>query len=174
MTTSARPRQRRRTDREVVVAPRSIVLFVGVAVAAILLLAAAWISRAILVQLFVAVVLALSMEPLVQVFERRGVRRGAAVGVSFALVVVTVATLAYVLFKPLVQETTGLVHDAPHLVHELSRGHGNLGFLEQRFHVVEHVQAAVDSGRVSATAGPAWAAVSGALHTGDDQAGSRR
>ncbi len=103
-----------------------------------------------------------------QVFERRGVRRGAAVGVSFALVAVTIVTLAYVLFKPLVQETTGLVHDAPHLVHELSRGHGNLGFLEQRFHVVEHVQAAVDSGRVSATAGPAWAAVSGALHTGEE------
>ena len=73
MTTSSPARQRR---RDVVVAPRSIVLFVGVAVAAILLLAGAWISRAILVQLFVAVVLALSMEPLVQVFERRGVRRG--------------------------------------------------------------------------------------------------
>ena len=168
MTTGARPRRRRRTGREVVVAPRSIVLFVGVAVAAILLLGAAWISRAILVQLFVAVVLALSMEPLVQLLERRGVRRGAAVGVSFALVVVSAIALAYVLFKPFVQETTGLAHDAPHLVDELSRGHGDLGFLEQRFHVVERVQAAVDSGRVSATAGPAWAAVSGALHTGEE------
>ena len=137
------------------IAPRTVLLFVGVALGSLLLLAVVYAARTVLVQLVVAVVLALAAEPLVQALERRGLRRGAAVGTSFALVALTLVVFAYLALSPLVDETRDFVNDAPALLDDLTHGRGHLGFLEERFHAVERLQAAVDSGGLTATAGPA-------------------
>jgi predicted PurR-regulated permease PerM len=137
------------------IAPRTVLLFVGVALGSLLLLAVVYAARTVLVQLVVAIVLALAAEPLVQALERRGLGRGAAVGASFALVAVTLIVFAYLALSPLVDETREFVNDAPALLEDLSHSKGRLGFLEERFHAVERVQAAVDSGGLTATAGPA-------------------
>jgi predicted PurR-regulated permease PerM len=149
----------------VTIAPRTVVLFVAVALGSLLVLAGAYAVRSVLVQLIVAIVLAMAAEPVVQVFERRGLSRGRAVGISFALLALALLVFAFLLIKPVVDEGTQLVHDSPHLLDELSHGRGRLGFLERRFDVVERVQSAVDSGRLSATAGPAWSAVGSAIST---------
>lgn len=65
-------------------APRTIVLFVIVAISALLLLALVYAARVVLTQLTVAVVLAMAAEPLVEALERRGLVRGSAVGITFA------------------------------------------------------------------------------------------
>jgi predicted PurR-regulated permease PerM len=147
-------------------APRTIVLFVAVSLGALLFLAAAYAVRDLLVQLVVAVVLALAAEPVVRAFERRGLGRGAAVGVSFGVLVLALVTFLYLLVKPLADETTRLVHDSPALLDQLTHGQGRLGFLERKFEVVERVQSAVSSGKLSAAAGPAWGVLNGAVHTG--------
>jgi predicted PurR-regulated permease PerM len=136
-------------------APRTVLLFVGVALGSLLLLAAVYAARTVLVQLVVAIVLAMAAEPLVQALQRRGLRRGTAVGASFTLVAVALIVFAYLALSPLVHETRQLVNDAPSLLEDLTHGRGHLGFLEERFHAVERVQAAVDSGGLTATAGPA-------------------
>ena len=97
MATAAKPAPRRRSPADpppvaVSLAPRTIVLFVAVALGALLLLAAAYAVRDLLVQLVVAIVLALAAEPVVQAFERRGLGRGAAVGVSFGLLALALDT----------------------------------------------------------------------------------
>ena len=143
------------TPVAVSIAPRTVLLFVGIALGSLLLLAVVYAARTVLVQLVVAIVLAMAAEPLVQALQRRGLRRGAAVGTSFALVAVTLIAFAYLALSPLVDETRQLVTDAPTLLEDLSHGKGRLGFLEERFHAVERVQAAVDSGGLTATAGPA-------------------
>jgi predicted PurR-regulated permease PerM len=150
----------------VAIAPRTVVLFVAVALGSLLLLAAAYAARTVLVQLVVAIVLALAAEPLVQALQRRGLRRGAAVGVSFALVAGALVVFAYLALSPLVDETRQLVDDAPALLEDLSHGKGPLGFLEERFHAVERVQAAVDSGGLTATAGPALDVLDSAVRAG--------
>jgi predicted PurR-regulated permease PerM len=109
-----------------------------------LLLVLAYASRRILVQLVVAVVLAMALEPLVQTIERRGLRRGAAVGVAFGLVSLLVVGFAYLLIPPLVDEVTQFARNVPSLVQKLTEGHGRLGFLERRFHVVEQARGAVE------------------------------
>jgi predicted PurR-regulated permease PerM len=162
----ARPREVRRAPTRVSVAPRTIVLFVAVALGGIVLLAAAYATRTILIQLTLAIVLAMAAEPLVRVFERRGLRRDRAVVVSFVLAAVCLAAFGYLLVKPIVDQTRRLVDDAPSLVQHLARGDGQLGFLETRFHVVEHVRDAVDSGHLTAAAGPAWGVVASAVQTG--------
>jgi predicted PurR-regulated permease PerM len=141
-------------------------MFVVVASGGALLLASAYAARVILVQLTVATVLALAAEPLVQAFERRGLRRGTAVGLSFGLVALAVICLAYLLVAPLVDETRQLVADAPRLVDELTHGQGPLGFLEERFQLVERTRTALESRPASATAGPVFDLVGSAVHTG--------
>ncbi|HEU5211551.1 MAG TPA: AI-2E family transporter [Gaiellaceae bacterium] len=148
------------------VAPRTIVLFVVVILGALLALSAAYAVRDLLVQLVVAVVLALAAEPLVRAFERRGLSRGAAVGVSFGLFLLALLVFVYLLVKPLAHETQRLVHDSPALLDQLTHGRGRLGFLERKFEIVERVQSAVASGKLSAAAGPAWSVIGGAVHTG--------
>jgi predicted PurR-regulated permease PerM len=127
----------------VTVAPKTLVMLVALSLGGVVLLALAYTARRILVELVVAVVLAMALEPLVQAFERRGLRRGNAVGTAFGLVTVLVAGFAYLLIPPLVDEVTRLGHNAPGLLEELTQGNGRLGFLERRFHVVEHAREAI-------------------------------
>jgi predicted PurR-regulated permease PerM len=150
----------------VAVATRTIVVFVAVAIAAGLALTLVYAARSVLVQLTVAVVLAMAIEPVVDVFERRGLRRGAAVGVSFGLVALALLAFAYFLVTPLVDETRRLVDDAPNLVQQLTSGDGRLGFLETRFHVVQRAREAVHSGALPGTAGRAMSLVGSAVQTG--------
>jgi predicted PurR-regulated permease PerM len=150
----------------VTIAPRTVVLFVAVALGSLVLLAAAYAVRSVLVQLIVSIVLALAAEPLVQALERRGLRRGAAVGITFGLVVLALIGFAYLVLAPLVDESARLADNAPALLRKLSHGNGQLGFLERRFQIVEHARAAIDSGRLAATAAPAWSIVHSAVRTG--------
>jgi predicted PurR-regulated permease PerM len=163
-------RSRRVRAREaptlVAVAPRTILLFVIVAIGALLLLALVYVARVVLTQLTVAVVLAMAAEPVVESLERRGLRRGSAVGISFALFAVALVAFAYLLLAPLIDETRRFVDDVPQLLEELTHGHGRLGFLEHRFHIVERARAAVDSAQLGATTGPALNLVGSALRAG--------
>jgi predicted PurR-regulated permease PerM len=154
------------TPVAVAVAPRTIVLIVGVAVGCLLLLALAWATRAVLIQLIVAIVLAMAAEPLVQVFERRGLRRGAAVGISFAIAAVTLAAFAYLLLAPIAHETQHFIHDEPRVLQELEQGQGQFGFLEERFHVVERTQSAIGSRPATEIAGPVVDVAGSAVRTG--------
>src|SRR5262245_56580793 len=138
---------------QVVVAPRTLVILVAVALGGVLLVALAYATRGILVQLVVAVVLAMALEPLVQVLQRRGLQRGRAVGVAFTLAALAVAAFAYLLVPPRVDELTRFAHNVPAMLEQLTRGDGRLGFLERRFQVVEHARAAIAAHRSDALGG---------------------
>jgi len=154
------------TRARVVVAPRSLVSLVGVALAAVLLVSLVYATRGILVQVLVAVVLAMALEPLVQLFERRGAHHGQAVGITFALAALGLAAFAYLLVPPLVHEVTSFGHHAPDLLQKLTRGHGRLGFLERRFHIVEHTHTWISQHGAAVFSGPVVHAAGGLLRTG--------
>jgi len=155
-----------RSTPEITVAPRTVFLFVAVTVGAFLLLGVAYAVRSILVQLVVAIVLAMAMEPLVDALERRGLRRGAAAGISFALLSLLLVVALYAVAKPMANETSRLVHNSPQLLDQLSHGRGRFGFLEHRFKIVERLQAAVNSGKLAVASGPAWSAIRTGVHGG--------
>jgi predicted PurR-regulated permease PerM len=111
-------------------------------------------------------VLAMAAEPVVQALERRGLRRGRAVGLSFAIFVVALVAFAYLLLTPLIDETRRFVDDVPQLLQDLTHGNGRLGFLEDRFRIVERARAAVDSAQLGATTGPALNLVRSAVRAG--------
>jgi predicted PurR-regulated permease PerM len=133
------------SERQIVIAPRSLVILTALAFGGVLTFALAPVLSGILTQLVVAIVLAMALEPLVQLCECHGLGRGQAVAVTFGAAVLTIAVFAWLLLPPLVSETTRFVQDAPALLDKLAHGQGRLGFLEQRFHVVERAREAVGS-----------------------------
>jgi predicted PurR-regulated permease PerM len=149
----------------VTIPPRTIFLFVGVALGGVVLLALAYAVRSILTQLVAAIVLAMAAEPVVQAFQRRGLSRGLAVGLGFGLLVAALVAFGYILLAPLVDQSTRLIHNAPQILDQLSSGHSRFGFLERRFQIVERAKDVLGSGGIGATAGPARAAVGSVLHT---------
>jgi predicted PurR-regulated permease PerM len=148
------------------IAPRTIFTFIAAITGSVLLLAFIYAAHAVLVQLVVAVVFALAAEPLVKAFERRGRSRTTAVGLTFAIVLIALIGLAYLLLAPVIDQTRALIHDSPMLIDKLSHGEGRLGFLERRFDVVERVQKAVDAGHLNASTGTVLGAVQSAVKTG--------
>jgi predicted PurR-regulated permease PerM len=141
------------TQAQVSIAPRTLVIFILLSAGALALGALAVAVRPVLVQLVVAIVLAMALEPLVESFERRGVRRGGAVGITFTLVAAALLAFAYLLFQPLVRELEGFANDLPRLLRELTQGNGRLGFLETRYHLIERARDAVKQHGVAGATG---------------------
>jgi predicted PurR-regulated permease PerM len=157
------------SERQIAIAPRTLVTLAALAFGGVLVLMLAQAIRGILTQLVVAIVLAMALEPLVKLFERHGLRRGPAVAATFSLAVLTITLFAWLLIPPLVTETTHLIQNAPALVQKLSHGQGRLGFLEHRFHVVERARAAVGNhggADVIGSGGPAIGVIRGVVATG--------
>ena len=154
---SERPRRARHrassSPAQVSIAPRTLLVFVLLVASAVALVALAIAVQTVLTELIVAIVLAMALEPLVQVFERRHLSRGAAVGIAFTIVAAALVGFAYLLFEPLVSELHRFAEDLPRLLRELTQGHGRLGFLESKYHVVERARAAVQGHGVSGAAG---------------------
>jgi predicted PurR-regulated permease PerM len=164
----ARPaaRRRRAAPRQVTVAPRTLLIFVLLAAGVFLAWQLVNAVHTTLVQLVVAIVLAMALEPLVRVFEARGLPRGGAVTVAFSLVAIALIAFAYFLFEPLVTELSQFARSLPTTLRELTHGRGRLGFLENRYHVIERARAAVQAHGITGATGTTFGVVSEAVKTG--------
>ena len=150
---------------QVTVAPRTLLIFVLLAAGVFIAGELVYAVRTTLVQLVVAIVLAMALEPLVGVFEARGLRRGGAVAVAFSLVAVVVIAFAYLLFQPLVTELDHFARNLPTTFRELTHGNGRLGFLEHRYHVIERIRAAVQQHGITGATGTTLGVVSEGVKT---------
>ena len=65
-----------------------------------------------------------------------------AVGAVYVVTLAFFALLGLVFIPPLVDQITKLGNALPSLVDDLTKGHGPLGFLERKYHVVERVRSA--------------------------------
>jgi predicted PurR-regulated permease PerM len=151
---------------QVAVTTRTLLTFVLLAGGLVLADRLVHAVRTTLVQLIVAIVLAMALEPLVRSFEARGLRRGGAVAVAFTLVAVVVIAFAYLLFQPLVTELDHFARSLPTTLRELTHGRGRLGFLENRYHVIERVRSAVQQHGINGATGATFGVVSQAVKTG--------
>jgi len=85
--------------------------------------------------------IALLVNPLVLVLQRRGIRRrGAAVGLVTAVTILIFGGLAFLFGTPLVKGVTNFANSLPHYVEQAQRGHGWIGHLVQRYHVESWVR----------------------------------
>jgi predicted PurR-regulated permease PerM len=150
--------------------PRVVVLVdarsVAVAAGALLGLAAAvklvLLAQSGLTLIAIALFLAVALDPAVERFERRGLGRVWSVAAVYSMALALCVCLGLVFVPLLVEQVTRLVDALPDLVADLTRGHGPLGFLETRYHVVEQVRSATESQGAGGVLGDASSALSAA------------
>ena len=140
-------------ERIVRIRPTTVLAVLGLTFGFLLLLYVTWISRQVLTWIVVAIFLALALNPAVEAFERRGLRRGLATAIT-SLLALGVMVAAGSLFIPtLVDEATGFADELPDYVNDVSEGRGPLGELVERYEIDERVRDAVQGGDASSVLG---------------------
>jgi predicted PurR-regulated permease PerM len=147
-------------ERVVSFRPRTVLVVLGVALFVALVLALVYLAWHVITWILIAVFLAAALNPAVEFFEHRGLRRGWASGLVFLLTLSALAGLVYLLVPPLVDQVRSFIDALPSLVSDLTKGRGPFGFLERKYHVVERVRSAVsgqggDVGRIFGVTGVA-------------------
>ena len=126
---------------------RTILGVLGLILAVAVLVEIVLISRQVLIWIVIAIFFALALNPAVDWFMRRGIkRRGYSVGIVYVLVFAAVALIGYVFIPPLVDQVNNLVDRIPGYIDDLTKGKGRLGFLETKYHIVERVRDALKDG----------------------------
>jgi predicted PurR-regulated permease PerM len=128
---------------------KSVLLVIGLLVAAFITLKILWISRHVLSWVFIAVFLALALNPAVDRLERRFGRRGAATGVVSIATLVAIGLIGWLFIPTLVDQVNNFAHKVPDYIDDLTKGRGRLGFLETKYHLVDKARKALREGGAS-------------------------
>jgi predicted PurR-regulated permease PerM len=136
------------TDRVVSLRPRNIVTVALILVGLALALWVLYTARHVLTWVFVALFLALALNPAVEALQRRTPisRRGSAAAIIYLAALAALTGLGFLLIPPIVDQTSGLADAAPGYVHDLTAGRGPLGFLQSKYHIVDKVREATKGG----------------------------
>jgi predicted PurR-regulated permease PerM len=130
--------------------PRAILVVLGIILAGIVLIEVVQAAKGILIWIFVAIFLALALNPAVESLQRRGVaRRGLAVGIVFIGAVLVIVAIAATIIPTLVSQVNDFVDAVPGYVEDLTAGRGKLGFLERDYQITERVREALGEGGAS-------------------------
>ena len=100
--------------------------------------------RSMLVLLLIAAFLAVGLNPAVEFFQRRGLRRGRAVAVVLVLVLLVFAGVLFAIVPPIVEQSQQFATQAPQYLKDLERNR-TVASLDRRFHFLKQLTATVKS-----------------------------
>jgi predicted PurR-regulated permease PerM len=127
--------------------PRAVLVVLGIILAAIVMIEIIQAARGVLVWIFVAIFLALALNPAVEWLQEHGVRRrGVAVTIAYVGALLGLAALAALFVPILVDQVNNFIDEVPVYVEDLTRGRGRLGFLEREYQITERVREAIGEG----------------------------
>jgi predicted PurR-regulated permease PerM len=147
---------------------RSVLVALGLIVAVAVAVALGYLAWKGISLVLIAVLFAVALNPAVEFFVVRGLARVTAAVLVFVLALCVVGILGLLLIPPLVEQITSFINALPELMSSVSRGHGWLGGLEHRFHLLERLPGAVSGGSsesASAVASSGLGVVIGVLGT---------
>jgi predicted PurR-regulated permease PerM len=125
--------------------PRTVLVVLGVILAAALVLRVLWVTRDVLIWVAIAVFLAMALNPAVDWLQARGIRRrGLAVGIVFLGAVLGIVAIGALFVPTLVREVNDFAQAVPDYIDDLTKGRGRLGFLERDYQIVEKVREAIE------------------------------
>lgn len=133
--------------------PRTILQVLGIVLATLAVLAFVYLAWHIITWVLVAIFLALALNPAVEAFERRGMRRGYASAMVFILALAAIVGLGFLVLPPLVRQVTDFIQAVPDLVDELTAGRGPLGFLQRDYDIVGRIRSAIEENGVGGVLG---------------------
>ena len=129
--------------------PRTVFRIVGILLATAIVLEVVWIARHVLTWIFIALFLALALNPAVDRLERRIKRRGIATGVVYLAALGAVVGIGFLFIPTLVNQVNDFAGKVPDYLNDLTKGRGRLGFLETKYHLVDKAREALNSGGAS-------------------------
>jgi predicted PurR-regulated permease PerM len=129
--------------------PKTVLVVIGILVAAFITLKILWLSRHILSWIAIALFFALALNPAVDRLERRLGRRGAAAGVVFLSTLVAIGLIGWLFIPTLVDQVNNFAHKVPDYIDDVTKGRGRLGFLETKYHLVDKARKALHEGGAS-------------------------
>ena len=112
--------------------PRTVFRIVGILLATAIVLEVVWIARHVLTWIFIALFLALALNPAVDRLERRIKRRGIATGVVYLAALGAVVGIGFLFIPTLVSQVNDFAGKVPDYLNDLTKGRGRLGFLETK------------------------------------------
>jgi predicted PurR-regulated permease PerM len=119
------------------------------------------VAKHVLVWLFIALFLALAINPLVERLQAHGVPgRGTASAVAFLLVLLGLVLIGALFVPTLVTNVNHFTDAVPGYLNDVTKGRGRLGFLETKYHIVEKVKEQIHNGGAKRLLGLSGAAVS--------------
>ena len=121
---------------------RLIMAIIGIVVAAGFALEILFLLRTLLFRLLVATFIALMLAPAIARLQRLGLKRGAALTVVVAGVVVGALGIGALVATPLAREGVKFAQEAPNYLQQAQNGQGPVGKLARRFHLEEQLQKA--------------------------------
>ena len=130
--------------------PRTVLVVLGIILAAVIMIRVVQAAQGVLIWIGVAVFLAMALNPAVEWLLAHGVkRRGLAVTITVLGAILAIAAVAATLLPTIISQSNDFVDAVPDYVEDLTAGRGKLGFLEREYHIVERVREAVSEGGAS-------------------------
>ena len=108
-----------------------------------LLVSTILLARSVIVLLIISAFLAVGLNPVVELLERRGLPRGRAVGVVLAGVLLAFAGFLIAIVPPIIDQTSALVTNGPDYLDNLLKN-GTVHDLDERFHIIEKAKEAIN------------------------------
>lgn len=140
---------------------RTILVVIGLVLAVWGLLQVLSLARQVLTWILIAAFLAMALNPAVDWLQRRGVRRRAhAVVAVSAATVLAIAALGAGFVPLLIDQVNQFADAVPGYVEDLTKGRGKLGFLQEKYHIVDRVKEAVQENGASKVFGLSGTAIS--------------
>ena len=130
--------------RIVAVRPRTIFLVLGIAVLVGLALVLVLLAWHVLTWILIAALLAAALNPAVESFERRGMRRGYAASLVFALALLALTGIGFLVIPPLVTQVSDFIDAVPGFIDDLTAGEGPLGWLQDEYQIVDRIREAIE------------------------------
>jgi predicted PurR-regulated permease PerM len=131
-------------ERVVYFRPRAILVVLGIILSATAIIAFLFLAWHVITWILIALFLALALNPAVEFFERRGLRRSLASLVVILLALLAFGGLGALLIPPLINQVEDFVAAVPDFVEDLTAGRGPLGFLQEDYQIVDKVREAIE------------------------------
>ena len=96
-------------------------------------------ARSVLILLLVSMFIAVGLNPLVEWFMRRGLKRGLSVGVVFLLMILAVAGVGFAIVPVVTDQINSLIKNAPEWLDLLNKSK-TLDELDEKYHFIQKAQ----------------------------------
>jgi predicted PurR-regulated permease PerM len=128
----------------VTIRPRTVLVVLGIAVLVGFVLVLGYLAWHVLTWILIASLLAAALNPAVEVFERRGLKRGWAASLVFGLALLLLTGIGLLVIPPLVAQMGDFVDAVPDFIDDITAGRGPLGFLQEDYQIVDRLREAIE------------------------------